>query len=274
MYAFGPLPRQKRSGHVIGTHQKIDRVARRHIEPRLVSAVEFPEIQKILHFEGSRGPDSIKMRSPGRDEPWHFIDPKNITTSDPLLEIIDDHIVNLTTALVDNNQERAAFEAAWLAHAVADGLTPAHHEPLDEQLKGLRATDHRASKFRSRVIMSGGGSRKQFIQNNWKYWGTKGIMTMHTLFEAGVATTAKPQRFNNAVLPDTEIDTLVERGFRAMYVDMVGEIDLLDMYGRFKREGWTHELARQTSRILLPTVIRAVTLAWYEAYTRAVEVRR
>ena len=64
MYAFGPLPRQKRTGRVIGTHQKIDRVARRHLTRHIPSHAIFPTIQQILHFEGSRGPDGIKLKSP------------------------------------------------------------------------------------------------------------------------------------------------------------------------------------------------------------------
>lgn len=272
MYAFGPLPRQKRSGRVIGTHQKIDRVARRHLEEYLDSELPFPKISKILHFEGSRGPDSIKMKSPGKDEPWHFIDPQNITpSSDALLLSIRDHSTNLTTALLGHNEERAAFEAAWLAHAVTDGLTPAHHEPLEDQVKHLRPTDGRKDQFRGRIIMSGAGSRKKFVENNWRYWGAKGIMTTHTLFEAGVAATAKPLTFTNAGVRKRELRELKERGFESMYMDMVKEVHDLGMYGQFKTEGWTSALARTTSRVLLPLIIRAVILSWYEAYQKALE---
>ncbi|WP_457914771.1 hypothetical protein [Candidatus Minimicrobia naudis] len=35
-----------------------------------------------------------------------------------LLEMIDGHIGNLARALRTNNSERAAFEAAWMAHAI------------------------------------------------------------------------------------------------------------------------------------------------------------
>lgn len=273
MYAFGPIPKQQRSGHVIGTHQKIDRVARKHLEPYLAPEVEFPTIRDILHFEGSRGPDGIKMKSPGKDEPWHFIDPKIMTSNDALLHTINDHIANLSQALRTSNYHRSAFEAAWLAHAVADGLTPAHHEPLDEQVKDLRANDHRKDKFRSRIIMTGDGSRKQFVKNNWQYWGAKGIMTNHALFEAGVATTAKPLRFSDAAIDQHDLDELHRRGFTSVYIEMIRAIDRLNMYEQFKLHGWTHDLARQTSRELLPTVIQAVTLAWYEGYTRALKER-
>ncbi len=273
MYAFGPLPRQRRTGRVIGTHQKIDRVARRHFS-RYVNTIAFPSIEDILHFEGSRGPDGIKLKSPGRDEPWHFIDPKVISDDDTLLTVIDNHGHNLTQALLDEDTVRASFEAAWLAHAVTDGLTPAHHEPLEEQLRGIKHQGDKRHNVRSKVIMTGNGSRRQFIRNNWQYWGAKGIMTTHTLFEAGVATAAKPLQFKAAASLDTDTQELELRGFRAMYIDMVLYVDELGMYERFKRDGWTQTLARQTTRELIPTIIRAVELAWLEAYKNAESQKR
>lgn len=256
---------------MIGTHQKIDRVARRHLSKH-ISTVPFPSIDTILHFEGSRGPDGIKMKSPGKDEPWHFIDPSSIKDDDQLLALISDHSHNLTRALVANDTTRAAFEAAWLAHAVTDGLTPAHHEPLEEQLKELKHTDEgRRTKFRSKMVMTGNGSRRQFVRNNWQYWGAKGIMTTHTLFEAGVASTAKPLQFKEAAIGQDDIADLAERDFTAIYVDMVHTIDELGMYERFKRDGWTRTLARQTTRDLIPMIIHAVELAWYDAYTNALK---
>lgn len=268
MYSFGPLPRQKRSGRVIGTHQKIDRVARRHLE-RHLGIVPFPSILEILYFEGSRGPDGVKLKSPGRDEPWHFIDPASITRSAPLLTIINEHQRNLTSALLAEDRIRAAFEAAWLAHAVTDGLTPAHHEPLDEQLKDLKHEDERGKSVRGKIIMAGKGSRRQFVRNNWKYWGAKGIMTTHTLFEAGVATTAKPLQFKEAAANAHDLEELRDRGFQAIYIDMIHAIDELGMYERYKRTGWTRTLARQTTQTLIPTIIHAVELAWLEAYWHA-----
>ncbi len=269
MYSFGPIPKQKRSGRIIGTHQKIDRVARRHLATHLQPERHFPDIQTILHFEGSRGPDGIKMKSPGIDEPRHFVDPKNIRIDDDLLVAIRDHIKNLTNALIADDMIRAGFEAAWLAHAVTDGLTPAHHEPFDEQIKSLKSADQEMSKFMSRALMTGNGSGRKFVENNWKYWGAKGIMTTHTLFEGGVATAAKPLAFNGAFVNEDDFTHLREVGFEKLYVAMIEDIDTLKMYEQFKSDGWTRKLAVQTTKTLLPTVIRAVTLAWYEAYTRA-----
>jgi hypothetical protein len=271
MYAFGPLPRQKRSGRVIGTHQKIDRVARRHIANYLVPSLPFPEIRDILHFEGTRGPDSIRLKSLGEDKPSHFIDPKNLSDDAELFKIIADNQQNLTNALIARDEVRAAFEAAWLAHAVVDGLTPAHHDPFDEQVVDLRSVDDRRDKVRSRVIMSGSGSSKKFIKNNWQYWGAKGIMTTHTLFEAGIATTAKPLMFGDARPSENDLRQLDAEGFLSNYKEMIRHIDSLDMYGRFKRGGWNRTLARDTTKVLLPTAIKAVTLAWSESYRRALE---
>lgn len=274
MYAFGPLPRQKRSGRVIGTHQKIDRVARRHLKKHILEELPFPHIEDILHFEGSRGPDGIKMKSPGKDEPWHFVDPKDIQPETGLLIDIRNHKENLARALVNANIERAAFEAAWLAHAVTDGLTPAHHEPLHEQVKHMRPSGEREHKFRSRIIMTGNGSGRKFVKNNWEYWGAKGIMTSHTLFEAGVATTAKPLAFKTAALQTERIEELERRGFDAVYGDMIRAIDALRMYESFKNNGWTRTLARQTTQKLIPTIIEAVELAWYDAYNEALKRKK
>lgn len=271
MYSFGPIPRQKRSGRIIGTHQKIDRVARRCLQPYLEDDIAFPAIRDILHFEGSRGPDAIKIKSPGRDEPRHFINPSTFTQDDQLLVAIRDHSENLSAALVDKNHIRAAFEAAWLAHAVTDGLTPAHHELFDEQIKQLKSHDHENGKFTGRAFMTGHGSRRKFVENNWLYWGAKGIMTTHTLFEAGVATTINPVALSAVTLDESELQTLQTDGFQILYADMIRDIDQLQMYEQFKKDGWTRTLAMETRQELLPTIIKAVLMAWYEAYERALK---
>lgn len=267
MYSFGPIPRQQKSGRHVGTHQKIDRVARRHLSEHIDERTQwFPSIREILHFEGMRGPDGVKMKSPGCDEPWHFIDPHDPHGDRQLLDAIAGHQTNLATALREHNSERAAFEAAWLAHAVADGLTPAHHEV---EIEKIRADDARPPSLKTKLVMSGNGSMQDFIRNNWKYWGARGVMTSHTLFEAGVASASKPLNFAKAHLHDHDIERLAKDGFESMYLEMLDDIAHLDMYTRFRRTGWTRTLARQTANDLVPTAIRAVTLAWYDALKRA-----
>lgn len=273
MYAFGPLPQQKRSGRVIGTHQKIDRVARRHLKAHLMAEMPFPGIGDILHFEGSRGPDGIKMKSPGKDEPSHFIDPKNILDDDELLLSIKHHSKNLSSALADSDSIRAAFEAAWLAHAVVDGLTPAHHDSYKEQVDAIGKSSHIQRKVYGVNVIMGGGKR-DFVKNNWQYWGAKGVVTTHALFEAGIAAAAKPLAFKTAAADSEALKMLTENGFEKLYIDMIREIDDLQMYKHFKLNGWTHELAQQTTRKLIPAIILAVELSWYEAYIEALRRRK
>ncbi len=269
MYSFGPLPRQKRSGRVIGTHQKIDRVARRHLVTFLRPELSFPEIKDILHFEGSRGPDGLKLKSPNRDEPVHFIDPEH--PDGELMTWIRHHSESLTLALREQDTVKASFEAAWLAHAVTDGLTPAHQEPYEEQISSLRHTDvDKRQRIKGKVMMSG-ASRREIVRNNWEYWGAKGIMTTHTLFEAGVAIAAKPYKFETAMPSDHDIEHLAEEGFEHVYFRLLTEVSSLGMYDQFKKSGWTNQLARQTNQELLPRIIMAVILAWYEAYSHALK---
>jgi len=267
MYSFGPLPRQKRSGNVIGTHQKIDRIARRHLDELLDAPAKFPGIRDILHFEGSRGPDGVKLKSPGKDEPWHFINPA-APDEGPLIGNIQDHHDNLVAALKADDMVRAGFEAAWLAHAVTDGLTPAHQDDYAEQLAEM-GNDHMERKSVKQKILVGGKSRRAIIKNNWDYWGTKGILTTHTLFEAGVASTTKPFSFKTGLPSQHDLDELRADGFEALYLRLVTEVASLHMYEEFKRTGWTSRLARETNNDLLPRIIVAVTLAWYSALKEA-----
>ena len=150
----------------MGVHQKIDRVAKRHIIKHVPHGLRFPTIHDILHFEGLNGPDGIKRKSPGKDEPWHFIDPHHEGEHE-LLTMISDHIHNLTEALVAHNDQRAAFEDAWRAHAITDGLTPAHHYPLEvklEHLRGGNGLETRTSK-KQKIILPGVITRQQLRKN-------------------------------------------------------------------------------------------------------------
>lgn len=264
MYSFGPIPNQKKTGRVIGTHQKIDRVARRHLAYLIDDRLDFPSISEIIHFEGSRGPDGLHLKSPNSDEPIHFIDPAN--PDGELLEWIRYHSKNLTASLLSQDRTKAAFEAAWLAHTVTDGLTPAHQEPYEEQIKDLRRTDQTSDHWLKRKTLMSGQTKREVVKNNWHYWGAKGIMTTHTLFEAGVAVAAKPYKFESAMPSDHDIEHMADEGFEHVYFRLVTEVASLGMYDKFKKTGWTSQLARQTNQELLPRIIMAVVLAWHEAY--------
>ena len=109
-------------------------------------------------------------------------------------------------ALRTNNSERAAFEAAWMAHAITDGLTPAHHFPLEQamaELRGGEGLETRTSILKKNLMKGENGI--ELIKNNWKFWGAKGMMTTHVAFEAGVASVVSYPRFKDAIPSDDEI---------------------------------------------------------------------
>lgn len=249
----------------MGVHQKIDRVARRHLRQLLPAWCDFPSAKHILHFEGKNGPDGIKRKSPAVDEPWHFIDPHDADDT-ALLDMIDQHISNLARALLDGNQERAAFEAAWMAHAITDGLTPAHHYPLEAKLEQLRGGE--GLETRDSVLKKGlmpGENALQVLRNNWEFWGAKGTMTMHVAFELGVASVVAYKRFPEGMPTAEDIALVQQHGYRTYFVGCVHQVADMRMYETFAQTGWTRSLARQTNQELMPLIIRAVALGWLAA---------
>lgn len=253
----------------MGVHQKIDRVAHRHIKRLVPKSLIFPTTRQILHFEGLNGPDGIKRKSPGRDEPWHFIDP-NDTDDRQIIDMINDHIHNLSVALMESNNERAAFEAAWMAHAIVDGLTPAHHYPLEEKLEELRSGKGIETRIttKDKLVLPGKNRRTQ-LRNNWEYWGTKGVMTTHLAFELGVATTIAGQRLEDSGPSERMLDELKNKGFEAVFTDRLHLVSEMKMYEEFGRLGWTRHLARETKNVLIPEIIKVVTAGWYQAILMA-----
>lgn len=255
----------------MGVHQRIDRLARRELAHLLHRPKFFPTVHEILHFEGLNGPDGIKRKSPGQDEPWHYLDPYD-PTDNQLREMISDHMHNLMVALESENQERAAFEAAWMAHAITDGLTPAHHYPLEEKLEELRDNQglETRNSFRKKVVMPGKTRRHQLV-NNWEFWGAKGVMTTHFTFELGIATSLAAGRMQNCAPSSNETVRLKKEGFMILFDEALHRIVSLGLYEEFSRAGWTRRLARDTKEQLIPEIVRIVTLAWYDCAQKAIE---
>lgn len=246
----------------MGAHQKIDRVARKRLDEILPSGVSFPTIRDILHFEGMNGPDGIKRKSPSKDEPWHYVDPTNENDTE-LYRQIDDHISNLTTALSEKNNTRSAFEAAWLAHAIVDGLTPAHHYPLSEKIEELWGhPKEQRTTIRTKNIIPAETKAEQVLKN-WEYWGAKGVFTSHVMFEFGVASTISALRFKGLLPNNNQLVRVKKEGVIPLLQEEVWKIYDLDMYTEFQKNGWTRQLARQTRTILAPMIIKTVILAWY-----------
>lgn len=253
-----------KSGLVLGAHQQIDRLARRHLTKHLPKKFFFPHISEILHFEGLNGPDGVKRKSPGRDEPWHYINPANPDDM-ALFGMIADHIQNLAKALQDKNNERAAFEAAWMAHAITDGLTPAHHYPLDDKIEELwgKPREERLSVRDKNIIR--GKNRRDTLLKNWEYWGARGIFTNHFMFEWGVATSMRTLRAENVTPSGNSFVRVENEGFRVVFEEIVHTVYDLNMFNEFCDRGWNRHLANETRNKLVPLIVEAVCLGWYEA---------
>jgi hypothetical protein len=257
------------SGRILGAHQKIDRVARRHLAAILPVDSQFPAIRPILHFEGRGGPDAIKRKSPAHDEPWHYFNPFDPEDTQ-LIGLIDAHYQGLVTALAHKDEVVSAFEAAWLAHAVVDGLTPAHHFPYEEKLADLRGGRGKETRnsVRNKLLMPG-DNRKQMLSNNWKMWGPKGLMTTHGAFEFGVSSLILPLTLNNAKPTPDDLAEILDLSTTEYFVRTAKEIAALNLYERFYKSGWTTRLARQVRQQLAPAIVKAVALLWYKAATDA-----
>ncbi len=263
MYSGSTLT--KYSGRVIGAHQKIDRIARKHLTKLVGNDEVFPAIRDILHFEGKNGPDAIKRKSPAKDELWHYFNPFDDDDTQ-IVEIISDHYQQLMNELKGRNNERIAFEAAWLSHAIVDGLTPAHHFPYEEKLTELRGGEgiETRTTIKGKILMPGVTKREK-VKNNWKMWGPKGLMTTHGLFEIGVASIIAPLSFAETVPKKKDMELVLEIGVTEWFKRTAREIAVLDMYTRYQQKGWTPKLAYEVRHKLGPLIINNVTLAWYAA---------
>lgn len=262
------------SGRVLGVHQKIDRLARKHLSRLLVDDGVFPSSRRILHFEGKNGPDGIKRKSPAKDEPWHYFSP--FDESDGALSgLIKDHYDKLVAVLKEHNDERTAFEAAWLAHAIVDGLTPAHHFPYEKKLEELRGGKGKESRttIKQKLVLPG-ETALQMIKNNWKMWGPKGLFTTHGLFEMGIATLVLPLKFPDAFPKGYDVEKALENGVMDVFHRTAREIAVLDLYERYYQKGWTAKLSLDVRNKLIPTIIQTVTLFWYAALVESGSVGR
>ena len=257
-----------KSGNVIGVHQKIDRVARRNLCELPGNDTMFPRIREILHFEGNNGPDGIKRKSPSADEPWHFVDPSDPSDRE-IVTMVTDHHHNLIKALKEHNRERAAYEAAWMSHAISDGLTPAHHYRLSDEIEKLwgKPKEQRLTVVQKNVILGHGA--KGNLTRNWKYWGAKGIFMTHVLFEFGIATAIKSTTFPDSAPAYDWLAAANKKGLAQVFEDAMQEVYALDMYQEYWKNGWTPKLARKTRLVLMPIIIRTVTYAWYSALQEA-----
>ncbi len=226
----------------------------------------FPALPDILNFEGYNGPDGLKSKSGLKPhlkddpEPSHLYDPVTDTGEVPMH--IQNHYDGLVRCLLAGDMVRGAFEAAWLAHYVGDGLTPAHHFPLEEKIAEAAAKaapqigDGNLTKFTS------------FVKRNWDIWGVKGHMSTHQSFELGIAFALLifPIR---AELDDQELGRARQLGPVDYFKGEAREVASLKLYERFYKEGWNNDIASTIKKTLAPQASRTIGLIWLLALLEA-----
>lgn len=254
---------------ILGSHQRINRAARKHLRAISSPYLFFPGIKQMLKFEGKNGPDGIKIKSPSQDEPWHYYDPFDEEDSE-LLEIIEEHFSNLVRELRRGNDIRASFEASWLSHALVDGLTPAHHHHhYEDGLTEIYGGDQKERDTTLKKLVVPSGARQGFFKGNWKLWGAKGLLSTHMLFEGGAALMMLTMRHKAGRPSGYDLKTAEKVGLTEYFKRTAREVAMFDMYERFYDMGWTSKLAREMHDELVPRMVKTVTIAWHLALIEA-----
>jgi hypothetical protein len=253
---------------VFHAHQKLDKVAYKHLR-QLAPGGFFPSLKQIVHFEGGNGPDGAKLkRQIDIEQPWHFINPQDDTDT-KLEKQIQYHYTQLVANLKKKDEIRSAFEAAWLAHALVDGLTPAHHYPYEEELELLRGESRGSRKGIVGRAFVKGDTVRQSMSKSLKLVGPKGLLTTHALFEAGAYAVIAPLKLKRGMPSPDDIAKVQNVGICVEFKDLVREVAGFNLYGRFIITGWTRGLSQDIKQQLAPRMAKIVTLAWYAAYQEA-----
>ncbi len=250
-------------------HQKIDRTAYRHLQQFTQKECFFTQLRTILHFEGHNGPDATKLKNKANvEQPWHFTDPYDDSDT-ALHQLIQHHYDELVAALKDKDEVRAAFQSAWLAHALVDGLTPAHHYPYEKELELLRGDSRHSRKgLVGRAYVKGLTPRDSF-RRSYQLIGPKGLLTNHAMFEGGAYTIMRPMKLTRARPHQTDLVRVQQEGIVSVFRKLAREVGTYDLYGRYALKGWTPKLVRDVRRELAPRMVLIVTLAWYAALVEA-----
>lgn len=253
-----------RSVSAVGVHQRFNKVAYKMVGPFLGEG-NFPSIAQINHFEGINGPDGLKSKSPGKNEPSHLYDPYE--DDGPIPELINSHYGLLVDKLKHRDMIGSAFEAAWLSHYIVDGLTPAHHFPLDKHLQDHGFKKNERGRY---VIERKGLTHIDLVRKAWSVVGGKGLLTTHFNFEMGVATVILGQKIRVKLdcskLSDARKDGPVDY-FRKEAL----EIAEMNLYEKFYRYGWTPEIARKAKGKLAPKIVQDIGIIWLLAYLESGE---
>jgi hypothetical protein len=258
MYSYIPLTKHFSP---FGDHQRFNRLAYKQLR-KILPDDFFPDIKSILHYEGKRGPDGTKFG----DEscvPDDFINPADALESS-MMDRVMEHYQLLVDALKSHDKDQSSYQAAWLAHTLVDGLTPAHHIPYNEMLTEL-AEHHKNRSSIGRMYIKGDSTRDTISRTN-KLMGPKGMLMKHTLFEFGAALSMQFFQARN-------VQILRGAGSRVslpqFYAKAVGRVAKLNMYSRFEQTGFSLPLVVDSRRTLGPTMVEVVSTFWYHASQEA-----
>lgn len=243
MYS-GFITKTKASRH-LGVHQRFDTAAYKMIHSHLQTG-NFPGVRRINHFEGINGPDGVKVKSPGVQDPSHMYDP--IGDKGILPELITKHYNGLVEALRTGDRVRSGFEAAWLAHFVVDGLTPAHHYPYDQK----------------KAEILGHESEYGVLLKSWHWFGAKGVMSTHVNFEMGIASMLVSTRLKLELDQDLYKEAQ-ELGYLKFFKREAKDVAGLGLYDEFYKKGWTQSLARTIKKKIAPHSVQVLGIIWLMA---------
>ena len=255
----------KRIMPAVGVHQRFNMAAYRMISPYFAEGT-FPAIRQLMHFEGINGPDGLKVKSPGRHDPGHLYDPE--TGEGDIPQLIADHYRNLVAALRQQDLIRVGFDAAWMAHYICDGLTPAHHFPLDKDVAKQSEHSKRIPKRYKYTVIVPGTNLIDTLRRSWAIWGGKGLLTTHFNFEVGVAAALVGFRIKSKLDHD-KLAQARSMGLLPFFASEAKAVASLEMYETFYKYGWNSVLARMVKNQLAPQITQTIAIAWLLAYLEA-----
>ena len=232
-------------------HQKLIIASRKQITDYLPAGTHFPAEELITHFEGKNGPDGLLLKRSTSDEPCQFIRP--YSDGGQLVGHIQDHIYNMRQAFYNNDEVKIAREAAWMSHMIIDGLTPAHHQPEQEFIKGEELTPT--------------GSSATFVIKNLKKLRPGTPLMNHTLFEARIEMLMHRIDLDQlaAKISQKDLQRMQEGQFIELYLKTVRKIADKEIFTKFEKSGWDKTMSHQIKTELIPEAIKLITLGWLSA---------
>lgn len=94
-------------------------------------------------------------------------------------------------------------------------------------------------------------------------------MTKHIAFEYGVAYTITPIPIKRLAPKNIKRSEFKNPNCEKAFYSALAKVDAMKMYDRFLDVGWNTELIIETREILIPEIVRAITLAWAAAVLEA-----